>query len=58
MTDKYTYDIKHHLIKKDGNYLAKIPAKDSKRVIEELNRLDRQNMQQDRKIRKIKEIIL
>jgi hypothetical protein len=58
MTDTYTYDINNRVIKKNGNFLARLTDQDSPKIIKELNRLDRQNLQKDHTIKKIKEAIL
>lgn len=58
MTDTYTYDIYNRVIKKNGNFLARLTDQDSPKIIKELNRLDRQNLQKDHTLKKIKEAIL
>lgn len=58
MTDTYTYDINNRVIKKNGNFLARLTDQDSPKIIKELNRLDRQNLQKDHTIKKLNEAIL
>ena len=54
---KYEYDIQNRIIKKDGNYLARLTDKEAHRLIDELNRQDRKLQEYERTIAKIKDIL-
>ena len=51
------YDIQNRLIKKDGNYLARLTDKEAHRIVDELNRQDRKLNEYERTIAKIRKIL-
>ena len=57
MNGKYEYDIQNRLIKKDGNYLARLTDKEAHKIIDELNRQDRKLNEYERTIAKIRKIL-
>lgn len=57
MNGKYEYDIQNRLIKKDGNYLARLTDKEAHKLIDELNRQDRRINEYERTIAKIRKIL-
>ena len=57
MTGRYTYDIQNRVLKKDGNFLARLTDKDAHRIIDELNRQDRKLNEYERTIAKIRKIL-
>ena len=57
MNGRYEYDIQNRLIKKDGNYLARLTDKEAHRIIDELNRQDRKLNEYERTIAKIRKIL-
>ena len=57
MNGRYTYDIQNRLIKKDGNYLARLTDKEAHKLIDELNRQDRKLNEYERTIAKIRKIL-
>ena len=57
MNGRYTYDIQNRLIKKDGNYLARLTDKEAHKIIDELNRQDRRMNEYERTIAKIRKIL-
>lgn len=57
MNGRYEYDITNRLIKKDGNYLARLTDKEAHRIIDELNRQDRKLNEYERTIAKIRKIL-
>ena len=57
MNGRYEYDITNRLIKKDGNYLARLTDKEAHKIIEELNRQDRKLNEYERTIAKIRKIL-
>ena len=57
MNGRYEYDITNRLIKKDGNYLARLTDKEAHRIIDELNRQDRRITEHERTISKIRKIL-
>ena len=57
MTGRYTYDIQNRIIKKDGNYLARLTDKEAHKIIEELNRQDKRINEYERTISKIRKIL-
>ena len=57
MNGRYTYDIQNRLIKKDGNYLARLTDKEAHKIIDELNRQDRKLNEYEHLIAKIRKIL-
>ena len=57
MNGRYEYDITNRLLKKDGNYLARLTDKEAHRIIDELNRQDRKLNEYERTIAKIRKIL-
>ena len=57
MKGRYTYDIQHRVIKKDGNYLARLTDKDAHKITDELNRQDRRINEYEHTIAKIRKIL-
>ena len=57
MNGRYEYDIQNRLIKKDGNYLARLTDKEAHKLIDELNRQDRKLNEYERTIAKIRKIL-
>ena len=57
MNGRYEYDIQNRLIKKDGNYLARLTDKEAHKLIDELNRQDRKLNEYERTIAKIRNIL-
>ena len=57
MNGRYEYDIQNRLIKKDGNYLARLTDKEAHKIIDELNRQDRRIQEYERTISKIRKIL-
>ena len=57
MNGRYTYDIQNRLIKKDGNYLARLTDKEAHKIVDELNRQDRRINEYERTLSKIRKIL-
>lgn len=57
MNGRYTYDIQNRVIKKDGNYLARLTDKDAHKIVDELNRQDRRINEYERTISKIRKVL-
>ena len=57
MNGRYTYDIQNRLIKKDGNYLARLTDKEAHKIIDELNRQDRKLNEYEHLIAKIRKLL-
>ena len=54
---RYTYDIQHKLIKKEGNYLARLTDKDAHKITDELNRQNRKIREYEIVLLQIKELL-
>ena len=57
MNGRYTYDIQNRVIKKDGNYLARLTDNDAHKIVDELNRQDRRINEYERTISKIRKVL-
>ena len=57
MNGRYTYDIQNRVIKKDGNYLARLTDKDAHKIVDELNRQDRRINEYEGTISKIRKVL-
>ena len=57
MNGRYEYDIQNRLIKKDGNYLARLTDKEAHKLTDELNRQDRKLNEYEHTIAKIRKIL-
>lgn len=57
MNGRYTYDIQNRVIKKDGNYLARLTDKDAHKIVDELNRQDRRINEYERTTSKIRKVL-
>mgnify|MGYP006916037390 CR=1 FL=1 len=54
---RYTYDIQNRLIKKEGNYLARLTDKDAHKITDELNRQNRKIREYEIVLLQIKELL-